>query len=146
MSRKKKNQSFEALRREIARRLKEQLPLAGMIAATSLFCGCDELPTGRTSGIAPREEPPRCERKSAAPATQKNGRSETCPDRTTGVPAPKAEPNRQNESDEEVTSGDVPETPPTPGKTAKTPPPNRKNEADDSARTVGRYPAKTDNK
>ena len=132
MSRKKKKQSFESLRREIARRLKEQLPLAGMIAATSLFCGCDELPTGRTSGIAPREEPPRCERKSAAPATQKNGRSEACPDRTTGVPAPKAEPNRRNECDEEVTGGDVPETPP----------PNRKNEADDSARTVGRYPAK----
>ena len=131
MSRKRRKQSFESLRREIARRLKEQLPLAGMIAATSLFCGCDELPTGRTSGIAPREEPPRCERKSAAPATQKNGQREACPDRTMGVPAPKAEPNRRNECDEEVTGGDVPETPP-----------NRKNEADDSARTVGRYPAK----
>jgi hypothetical protein len=131
MSRKKRNQSFESLQREIARRLKNQLPLAGMIAATSLFCGCDEVPTGRTSGIAPREESPRCEQTSTAPVLQKNDQSEACPNRTMGMPAPKAEPNRQNESDEEVTSGDVPETPPsneknekecppTPGRTAKT--------------------------
>lgn len=137
MSRKKKNQSFESLQREIARRLHSKLPLAGMIAATSLFCGCDELPTGRTSGIAPREDQPQCEQNSTTPAPQKNDQSEACPTRTTGVPAPKAEPNRQNECDEEVTGGDVPEvppsngknetkSPPTPGRTAKTPPQRQK--------------------
>lgn len=132
MSRKKRNQSFASLQREIARRLHSKLPLAGMIAATSLFCGCDELPTGRTSGLAPREEAPQCERKSPTPATQRNGQSEAYPNRTMGVPIPpKSEPNRQNETEEEVTSGDVPETPPpneknetkcppTPGRTAKT--------------------------
>lgn len=131
MKRKKKSSDFDRIQREVARRLQAGLPLAGMLAATSLLCGCEELPIGRTSGIAPREDLPQCERKSTAPATHKNGQSETDPTRTTGVTAPETEPNRRNESEDGVTSGDVPETPP-----------NRKNESVDPASTMGRYPAK----
>ena len=42
-----------SLQREIARRIRRGLPLAGLLAA-ALFCGCDEQPSGRLSGaIAP---------------------------------------------------------------------------------------------
>ena len=133
MKRRKTSPDFEILQREIAKRLKAGMPLAGMIAATSLLCGCNELPIGRTSGIAPREDLPQCERKSTAPAT--HSQSETDPTRTPGGPAPETEPNRRNESEDGVTSGDVPETPP-----------NRKNESVDPARTMGRYPAKPEKK
>ena len=40
--RKKTSPDFESLQREIARRLQAKLPLAGMIAATTLLCGCHE--------------------------------------------------------------------------------------------------------
>ena len=33
-------QAFESVRRGIARRLKIQLPLAGMLVAAALLCGC----------------------------------------------------------------------------------------------------------
>lgn len=78
MSRKKKLSPFESVQREIARRLKNKLPLAGMIAATTLLCGCDELPGGKPVGIAPREDAANCERQTeqtkpkTPPRNQKN--------------------------------------------------------------------------
>lgn len=101
MSRKKKLQSFESVRREIARRLKAGLPLAGMIAATTLFCGCNELPGGKPVGIAPRdasacEQSPGPKPKTPAPP-KKNDNREQFTGRTQGM-VPREEPNATNET------------------------------------------------
>ena len=110
MKRRKNSPDFESLQKRIARRLKAGLPLAGMLAATSLLCGCNEGSMfGRTAGSVPRENDS-CERPTPP---KKNGKGEQCPDRPVGalVP-PKDEPNRRNETEDEVTSGDIPMPPP----------------------------------
>ena len=131
MKRKKTSPDFESLQKRIGRRLKAGLPLAGMLAATSLLCGCNEGSAfGRTAGSVPRENDS-CERTTPP---KKNGKSEQCPAPTVGVPVPpKEEPNRQNENEDEVTSGDVPMPPPS----------NKKNETR-SAATRGKMLLKTD--
>ena len=131
MKRKKTSPDFESLQNRIARRLKAGLPLAGMLAATSLLCGCNEGSMfGRTAGSVPNKNGGI--EKTAPP--QKNGKSEQCSARTVGALAPsKDEPNRRNECDDEVTSGDVPEAPPS----------NEKNETR-SAATRGKMLLKTD--
>lgn len=58
MSRQKKLQSFESVQREIARRLQAKLPLAGMIAATALLCGCGEQSNRVPMGSVERDTPP----------------------------------------------------------------------------------------
>lgn len=114
MSRKKKLQPFESIRRDIARRLQAGLPLAGMIAATTLLCGCDELTGGKTAGIAPREDAAVCEQQTERPKPVRS----------------KSEPNAQNETENKVPRGKM-----------TAPPPNQKNETVDPASTMGRYPA-----
>ena len=129
---KSESQAFESVRREIARRLQTGLPLAGLIAATSLFCGCSERPPRGPIGKMPVKDAPRCEQKSEHPRTQatpkQNGNREQYPTRTTGVPdTPKAEPNRQNETRHNMPDGMV------------APSPNRKNEKKQPI-TPGRTP------
>ena len=97
MKRKKTSPDFESIRREIARRLQSGLPLAGMIAATTLLCGCRE-----RSGRVPEGSVPR-------------------------------DPSLY----EQPTEKPKPKTPPKP---------NRKNETVDPASTMGRYPAKPENR
>ena len=136
MSRKKKLQPFESVRREIARRLQAGLPLAGMIAATTLLTGCHEHSENFPAGSVPRdpalyEQTEKPKPKTPAPA-KKNGRSEQNTFRTTGIVA-RPEPNRCNETENDVPAGDV------------EPLPNRHNETCDPASTMGRYPGKPEN-
>ena len=121
MSRKKKLQPFESVRREIARRLQAGLPLAGMIAATTLLTGCHEHSENFPAGSVPRD-PALYERQSEKPKT---------PD----------QPKPKNQDNETVTAGGV-----GPVMGALIPPPNKKNETVDPASTVGRYPARPENK
>ena len=134
MKRRKNSTDFENLQNRIARRLKAGLPLAGMIAATGLLCGCNEGSVfGRTAGSVPMKD----DRTEQPVSHKKNGKSEQYPDRTAEVPAPLQEgPNRRNETEDEVTSGDVPMPPPS----------NKKNETFDPAGTMGKYPAKKEDK
>ena len=117
---KSKTQSFESVRREIARRLQAGLPLAGMIAATTLLCGCSERPPRGPIGKMPAKDDSRCEQKSeqpkpkTPPPLKKNGDREFVEQPLAGVPAPP--PNRKNDTDR----------PPTRGRTAKTPPQRKK--------------------
>ena len=86
MNRKKKLQSFESVQREIARRLQAKLPLAGMIAATALLCGCGEQSNRVPMGSVENDNPP-CdvktgrESKTASdgekPAPRQNQKNET---------------------------------------------------------------------
>ena len=129
MKRKKTSPDFEKFQREITRRLQAGLPLAGMIVATGLLCGCSERPPRGPIGKMPAKDDSRCEQKSepqkpkTPPTPNKNANREQCPARTMGGPAPQAEPNRQNETEEEVTGGAVPGPPPSNGKNEKTCPP-----------------------
>jgi len=108
MKRKKTLPEFESLQRRIARRLKAGLPLAGMIAATGLLCGCSEGSMfGRTAGDVPM-------------------------DRTKQQDQPKK--NAENETENDLPAGDI------------EPPPNKKSENIDPAGTMGRYPAKKEDK
>ena len=136
MNRKKTSPDFENIRKEIARRLQAGLPLAGMIAATALLTGCHEHSENFPAGSVPRD-PALYERQTEKPKPiqpNKNDKSEQCPLRTVGMTAPsKAEPNRQNETEDEVTSGDAPEMPPS----------NQKNETR-SAATRGKMLLNTD--
>ena len=134
MKRKKTSPDFESLQNRIARRLKAGLPLAGMLAATSLLCGCNEGSVfGRTAGSVPMKD----DRNEQPVSPEKNGKCEQCPDRTPRVPAqPKDGANRRNETEDEVTFGDVPMPPPS----------NKKNETFDPASTMGKYPAKKEDK
>ena len=101
-----KSQSFGSVRREIARRLKAKLPLAGMIAATSLLCGCEEQPSrGKLAGV-PVPPPNQSEQKSERPAPntptppEKNGKCEVKERHLVGMPKPP--PNEKNESSPEI--------------------------------------------
>ena len=138
MSRKKKLHPCESVQREIARRLQAGLPLAGMIAATTLLTGCHEHSENFPAGSVPRD-PALYERQTEKPKPKtphrpkNNGKSEQHAFRTTGMVA-SPEPNRRNETENDVPMGDV------------EPPPNRKNENVDPASTMGRYPAKPENK
>ena len=138
MSRKKKLQPCESVQREIARRLQAGLPLAGMIAATTLLTGCQERGERVPAGSVPRDpslyeqQTERPKPKTPAPA-KRNDRSEQQSFRTTGMVAP-VESNRRNETENDVPAGDV------------EPPPNQKSETYDPAGTMGRYPAKPENK
>ena len=112
---KSKPQSFESIRREIARRLQTGLPLAGMIAATTLLCGCEEKSSrGVLAGMP------------VPPKNHSEQKSEQ--------PKPKAS-NPPNKNDKSETENDLPAG-------AIKPPPNGKNESVDPASTMGRYPAK----
>lgn len=109
---KSNSQAFESVRREIARRLQAGLPLAGMIAATTLLTGCHEHSEHFPAGSVPRD-PALCEQKSekpkpkTPPPPKKNGMSESKEQPLAGVPAPP--PNRKNEK----------QTPPTPGRPSR---------------------------
>ena len=96
---KSKSQAFESVRRQIARRLQAGLPLAGMIAATTLLCGCNERPPRGPIGKMQAKDDSRCEQKSEQPK-----------------PKTPPTPNQKNKTDR----------PPTPGRTAKTPPQRQK--------------------
>ena len=95
---KSKSQTMESVRREIARRLQAGLPLAGMIAVTSLLCGCNERPPRGPIGKMPAKDDIRCEQKSEQPKpktpapTKKNGNRERLPERTVGI-VPRDESN-----------------------------------------------------
>ena len=107
---KSKSQAFESVRREIARRLQAGLPLAGMIAATTLLCGCSERPPRGPIGKMSANYTPRCEQKSEQPKAQaapkKNGNREITERPLAGVPAPP--PNRKNEKKQPITPGRTP--------------------------------------
>ena len=118
MSRKKNPSPFGSIRREIARRLKNQLPLAGIIAATALLCGCNERSGRVPMGSVPREIPPE---------EQQNEQQ---------ITEPPPQPNCKNETATAIIMGDVSEPPPS----------NRKNETFDPASTMGRYPANPEHK
>ena len=111
--------TFESVRREIARRIQAGLPLAGMIAATSLLCGCSERPPRGPIGKMTTKDAPRCEQRSeqpkpkTPPPPKKNGNREVKERPLAGMPKPP--PNRKNETDRS----------PTPGRPAK-PLPQRK--------------------
>lgn len=138
MSRKTKLQPSESVQREIARRLQTGLPLAGMIAATTLLTGCQERAGRVPAGSVPRD-PTMCEQQTekpkpkTPPQPKKNGESEQHVFMTTGIVA-RPEPNRRNETENDVPMGDV-----------EPPPSNRKNEHD-PASTMGRYPGKPEDK
>ena len=115
---KDKSRAFKSVRREIARRLRNKLPLAGIIAATALFCGCNERSGRAIMGDVPREIPPEEEQQ-------------------TKRQTPKTQPsNCQNETAPAIIMGDVPEPPPS----------NRKIENYDPAATMGKYPIKNTDK
>ena len=131
--RKKTSPDFESLQREIARRLKAKLPLAGMIAATTLLTGCHEHSENFPAGSVPRdpslyEQTEKPKPKTPAPA-KRNDRGEQQSFRTTGMVAP-VESNRRNETENDVPAGDV-----------EPPPSNWKNETHDPASVRGRYPS-----
>jgi hypothetical protein len=129
MKRQKTSPDFESLQRRIARRLKAGMPLAGMIAATTLLCGCNEGGAfGRTAGSVPmdRTEQPQ-------PPAKKNGKNED-PEKIPMGYVP-SDPNRKSEIESTRTTGAMPP-----------PAPNRKNEKVDPASTRGRYPAKKEDK
>ena len=119
MKRKKTSPDFESVRREIARRLQTGLPLAGMIAATGLLCGCQERAGRVPAGSMPRD-----------PALY---------EQQTEQPKPKTPPqpkkNDRNETENDVPMGDV-----------EPPPSNQTNETCDPAGTMGRYPGKKQDK
>ena len=100
MSRKKKLHHCESVQREIARRLQAGLPLAGMIAATSLLCGCQER-AGRVPAGSVERDPSLYEQQTerpkpkTPPQPKRNGESEQHAFRTTGMVA-SPEPNRRN--------------------------------------------------
>ena len=116
MKRKKTSPDFESIRREIARRLQAGLPLAGMIAATTLLCGCRERAGRVPEGSVPRDPSLYEQQTETKPKAQNQ---------------PK---NQKNETESDVPAGDV------------EPPPNRNNETCDPASVMGRYPAKPKNK
>ena len=99
MKRKKTSPDFEKFQREITRRLQAGLPLAGMIAATTLLCGCRERSGRVPEGSVPRD-PSLCEQQ------------------TETKPKTPDQPKLQNKNNESV----------------------------DPASTMGRYPAKPQDK
>ena len=126
MKRKKTSPDFENLQRKITRRLKAGLPLAGMIAATTLLCGCNESGFGRTAGDVPMDR--------------------------TQQPVP-PEKNDHNEEPENIPMGDVPYDPNrqreieslrTTGVVAPRPAPNKKREKTNRGAVRGRFPSKDD--
>ena len=88
---KSKSQAFESVRREIARRLQAGLPLAGMIAATTLLCGCNERPPRGPIGKMQAKDDSRCEQKSEQPKPKTpptpNQKNKTDRPSTPGKPA-----------------------------------------------------------
>ena len=95
---KDKYRAFKSVRREIARRLKAQLPLAGMIAATTLFCGCNEQPSRGPIGKMQTKDDTRCEQsEKPKPKTppKKNGEREVKERPLAGALLPP--PNSNNE-------------------------------------------------
>ena len=135
MKRKKMSADFENLQRRIARRLKAGMPLAGMLAATTLLCGCNESGFGRTAGDVPMDNPP----------------GETEPSR----PQQSAQPakNEKNEDPETIPMGDVPCEPNRPQELENTrttgaprPAPNKKREKTDRGAVRGRFPSMDEEK
>jgi len=107
---KSKPQSFESVRREIARRLKAGLPLAGMIAATTLLCGCSERPPRGPIGKMTTKNDSRCEQKSeqpkpTPPAPKKNGKNESREYMPAGALIPPEDQNQKNETKRPITPG-----------------------------------------
>ena len=105
--RKKKSPDFADLQREIARRLQVKLPLAGMLAATALLCGCNERPPRGPIGKMPAKNAAQCEQKPELPKEvsappKKNGNRERLPNRTVGIPR-----EESNERNETVTAGGI---------------------------------------
>ena len=109
MKRRKKIQPYESVQREIARRLQAGLPLAGILAATTLLCGCNESGFGRTAGDVPmdrnqQQAPPKNNDKNEDPEKipmgdvpcESNRQQELENTRTTGI-APHSAPNRKRE-------------------------------------------------
>ena len=96
---KSKSRAFESIRREIAHRLQVGLPLAGMIAATGLLCGCSERPPRGPIGKMPAKDDIRCEQKSErskpkTPPPKGNGNREVKERPLTGAPLPPPTPGR----------------------------------------------------
>ena len=107
---KSKPQSFESVRREIARRIQAGLPLAGMIAATGLLCGCSERPPRGPIGKMTAKDDSRCAQKSEqpkpkTPALKKNGKNESRNDMPSGVMIPPEDMNQKNETKRPITPG-----------------------------------------
>ena len=135
---KSKPQSFESVRREIARRLQAQLPLAGMIAATTLLCGCNERPSrGRLTGV-PASDTKQCEQKSEQQKPK--------------TPAP-PEKNERNEKSEKIPMGDVPYEPNRPREVENSqttgvlrPAPNQKREEIEKPVVAGILPPRNEEK
>ena len=125
MKRKKSSADFESLQNRIARRLKAGLPLAGMLAATTLLCGCNESGFGRTAGDVPMDRT----EQSAPPA--KNDKNED-PEKLPMGDVP-CEPNRQQEIENTRTTGIAP-------RSAL----NRKREKSNRGAVRGRFPSADD--
>ena len=108
-----KSKTFASVQREIARRLRAGLPLAGMIAVTGLLCGCSERPPRGPIGKMPAQDDTWCEQRAeqpkpkTPPQPKKNGESEVGERPLAGVPLPP--PNRKNEK----------QPPPTPGRPSR---------------------------
>lgn len=106
--------AFASVRREIARRLRAKLPLAGMIAATSLLCGCSERPPRGPIGKMPAKDTPRCEQKSeqpkpkTVPLPKKNDNNETENEMPVGALMPPEDRNRTNETKHPAIPGRMP--------------------------------------
>ena len=115
MSRKKKLQPYGSIQREIARRLQAGLPLAGMIAATTLLTGCHEHSENFPAGSVPRdpalyEHTTEQPKPKTPPPPKKNGEREGRYTRTTGI-APSEGPNGRRETvDPAGTRGRFPAT------------------------------------
>ena len=147
MKRKKTSPDFESIRREIARRLQAGLPLAGMIAATTLLCGCNER-AGRVPEGSVERDPSLCEQHNEQP------KPKTAEETAREIERLKAQLNNTNESMERTPDGMSPL-----GKTiqekkaelekaqkAQADKSNRTNETVDPASTMGRFPAKKEDK
>ena len=117
---KSKSQAFKSVRREIARRLRAQLPLAGILAATTLLCGCNESGFGRTAGDVPMD---RNQQQAPPKNNDKNEDPENIP--MGDVPC---EPNRPREIENAQTTGVAPR-----------PAPNRKREKSNRGAVCGRF-------
>ena len=145
MKRKKNSSDFESIRREIARRLHAGLPLAGMIAATSLLCGCQERAGRVPEGLVERD-PSLYERQESEKQKQEeqyreikkylddhhNSINESQEVRTSGISNTSRELEKLKKTVKEQTD-----------KSDKS---NKTNETVDPASTRGKFPAKKEDR
>ena len=146
MKRKKKSPDFESIRREIERRLKAGLPLAGMIAATTLLCSCQERAGRVTEGLVERD-PSLCEQQNEQPQPKPQTPEEQFREIEKRINDHLNDPNNINESTEARPDGMIPRIDQEQLERRKeaikeqADKSNKTNETVDPASTRGRYPS-----